>query len=95
MNNTKSDQYDFFDVFPTEVIIEIFKNFPLTELLKMELLNKFFNELIRSFRWNHFTVKLNNIKFIEYVIKNYKFANYDFSNSLITDERNYNKQSLL
>jgi hypothetical protein len=43
-------------------------------------------QIIRSFKWNHFIVKLKNTISIEHVIKNYNFACYDFSESEITDE---------
>ncbi|XWV26705.1 S-phase kinase-associated protein 2 [Tupanvirus soda lake] len=38
----------FYDILPNEIYVEIFKYLPLHELIKMELINENFKELIRS-----------------------------------------------
>src|SRR5271156_5168816 len=73
------------DNLPIEIIIEIFENFSLKELIKLERVNKLYKQLIRTNTWNHFIVKLNSNKSIGYVIKNYRFKKYDCSNSSITN----------
>ena len=69
---------------PKELIIEIFSNLSLKNLINMESSNKSFRKIIRETKWNH-SVRLKNITSIEYVIYHYQFIKYDFSNSSITD----------
>ena len=75
-----------FKILPRVLLVQIFKELSLTDLLKMEIQNKYFRDLIQNTKWDHFMVKLQSINKIKIVIKKYNFMKYDFSNSLITDE---------
>ena len=75
-----------FDKIPIEIIIEIFRFQSLKQLIILESVCLIFKEIIRSTKWNHFIVKLKDIKLICYIINNYKFSKYDFSYSQVTDE---------
>ncbi len=70
---------------PQEMIINIFENLSLSDLIKTESVCKKFRDLIRSTKWSNVIVKLKCIVKILYVVDNYQFLNYDFSRSEITD----------
>ncbi len=69
-----SNELESIGHFANEIFVEIFKYIPLRELILLEQVNTLFKELIRSTSWNHFIVKLRDIKIINHVVKNYKFA---------------------
>ena len=50
----------------------------------MNLISNGIKNLIREIHWPHL-VTLNNVHSIKYIVENYSFINYDFSNSEITD----------
>src|SRR5581483_7584221 len=82
---------DYFDndtifYLPNEIIVMILDFLPLNELIKTELVHSNYKNLIRNTKWSNFIVSLCNVKKIIYVINNYKFANYDFCDSYITNE---------
>ncbi len=80
-----SNELESIEHFPNEIFVEIFKYVPLRELIPLEQVSTLFKELIRSTLWNHFIVKLVDVNTINYVVKKYKFANYDLSSSSVTD----------
>ncbi len=80
-----SNMENYFDIIPNEIFIEIFKNFSFEELIKTELISKTIQERIRTIQWNHMIVKTKKMDKIEYLVKNYQFRKYDFSESRITD----------
>jgi hypothetical protein len=76
----------FLEIFPPEIIVEIFKNLEWKEQVKKEIVCKSFLHIVRTTKWDHFIISLQNIKIIDKVVNNYNFAKYDFSFSAITDD---------
>ncbi len=70
---------------PREMIITIFENLSLQDLVKTELVCKKFKDFVRSTKWSNVMVKLTCIAKILHVADTYQFLNYDFSESEITD----------
>ena len=75
-----------FKILTRVLLIQIFKELSLTDLLKIEIQNKYFRDLVQNTKWDHFVVKLQSTDKIKMVIKKYHFMKYDFSYSSITDE---------
>ena len=71
--------------FPKDIIIEISQNLPLKNLILVEQINHYFQNIIRETRWYHLTVCLRKLDNIEYVIQNYHFMKCDFNSSSIND----------
>ena len=71
---------------PKELMVEIFSNLFIRDLINLESCTNSFRKIIRETKWNHLIVELRNIISIEYVTMHYQFMKYDFSSSLITDE---------
>ena len=72
---------------PREIIIEIFGYLSFNELIKLQLMDKLFKQIIRKNKWPHITVRpKNSLHKINFIIDNYSFTNYDLSNcNQITD----------
>ncbi len=75
-----------FDALPEEIIVEIFKNLSLEQMVGTELVCRRFKSIIRSTKWAHVVVKLYYDKHISHVVDTYQFMNYDFQNSDIMDD---------
>ena len=71
--------------FPEEIINLIFDNLDLINLLVLSSTNIWLMNHIRSTKWNNIYVRIKNINDINYVMNTFKFINYDFSYSQITD----------
>ena len=67
-------------------LVKIFSYLGLRDLIKLEQVHRNFKGIIRNYPWSHFIVRLTNIKDIEFVVTRYKFRNYSFSKTNITDE---------
>lgn len=74
-------------MFPIEIWITIIQcglQIQDPYMFKIQKINKYFYNIIRSSVWNH-TIRIKDEKKIEYVLKNYHFKKYDFSLALIKD----------
>ena len=72
-----------------DIFIEICKFLPLKSIIKLELLSKRQKNIIRTYPWMHFMVRLGEYNY-EYVLKNYNFKkirlwifNYEYEKILI------------
>ena len=61
---------------PLELKIEILKQLSLKDLIKMTLLDTKMNKLIKKQEWDNVTLRLYNLKKIQYVISTYKFKKF-------------------
>ena len=75
------------DYFPEEIIIFIFDDLDLRDLLNLSSTNTWLMNFIRAIKWENIYVRIKkNISYINHVINTFKFINYDLSSSQITDE---------
>ena len=81
-------KYYSFEVLPVEILFEFLKYLTLKELINLEKLNWDFLNLIRKTRWNHLIVRIRNIDTINFVINNYNFTKYNFSDFEADDNGN-------
>ena len=74
------------EYFPLEIIIEILEYLDLKSLIRLELVNSFFLNIIRNFKWQNHIISLRKNHYIDHVIKTYQFQKFDFSYSNITND---------
>src|SRR5437899_2751050 len=67
-----------------ELFLQICFNLSWFEIIKFELISKRHYNLIRTYKWNHFIIKINDININK--IYDYNFNNIDFSNTDINDD---------
>ena len=81
----ESDHYSalgFLDI-PDDIIVEIFEYLSISKLVKISSTNKRLNTIFKTHEWTHCIVKVNKTAHISYLVRNYQFKKYDFSNSEI------------
>ena len=71
-------------MFPLEIFVRIFNYAELKDLVKMGQLSHQFKNLVREICWPHL-VGIQKLEIIKYVLENYRFMNYDFTSTPITD----------
>ena len=76
---------NYFEWIPKEIIVEIFGNLEVKDLVSLDSIN-LFRKIIRETKWDHQLVKLKNVDAMIYAMKHYQFKKYDFEALLITDE---------
>lgn len=78
------------EIIPTEILVHIFNYLQYKHLIKLEILNKRFKNVMRTAIWNHLVLIYKiNYKTIKFMIDNYKFTNFNFictKSHVITDE---------
>src|SRR5277367_6335690 len=73
------------NIFHSDVWILILDYLECKTLGKLLTLNKYFLNLIKEALWESQRLRLYRQSNIRYVIRNFKFCNYDFHGSLITN----------
>ena len=65
-------------------LVMIFEKLDLKDLINLELVSKKFREIVRKNKWSNLIIRFSRFDIIQYVLKNYLFANYDFTYSNIS-----------
>ena len=59
---------NFINIFPKEIIIEIFEYLSLYNLITLANVNKYLNDFIKNNKWNHLMVRLKKVSIMKYLI---------------------------
>jgi hypothetical protein len=75
------------DHLPKEIVDTIFSYLSEKQILQQELLSKYFLNFVKNNKWYYPSFRLKNLDSFDFVLDNYNIRNFDFSKTLIDDNK--------